>query len=705
MPSNFKLQSQASSLHPGARKSKKQKHQFVIAAPCVKGAHDAPLSFVRVQLLQRRRPPYNYYAMSKITRHEPLLLIFFNIVITSCFLSCSSLTDSQTLLTLKQSLSNPTALANWDDRTPPCNENGANWNGVLCHRGKIWGLKLEDMGLQGNIDITILKELREMRTLSLMRNNLEGPMPDLRQLGNGALRSVYLSNNRFSGEIPTDAFDGMTSLRKLLLADNQFNGPIPESLTRLSRLVELRLEGNKFEGQIPDFQQKDLASFNVSNNALFGSIPPALRELDPSSFSAPPPGNDSAGSGSSNSTLVIASATTVSVVAIAAVVAAIFVIERKRKRERGVSIENPPPLPPPSSNLQKTSGIRESGQCSPSSTEAVVGGKKPEIKLSFVRDDVERFDLHDLLRASAEILGSGCFGSSYKASLSTGAMMVVKRFKQMNNVGREEFQEHMRRLGRLRHPNLLPLVAYYYRKEEKLLVHEFVPKRSLAVNLHGHQALGQPSLDWPSRLKIVKGVAKGLQYLYRELPSLIAPHGHIKSSNVLLNESLEPVLADYGLIPVMNQESAQELMIAYKSPEFLQLGRITKKTDVWSLGVLILEIMTGKFPANFLQQGKKADGDLASWVNSVLANGDNRTEVFDKEMADERNSEGEMVKLLKIGLACCEEEVEKRLDLKEAVEKIEEVKERDGDEDFYSSYASEADLRSPRGKSDEFTFS
>lgn len=285
MPSNFKLQSQASSLHSGARKSKKQKHQFVIAAPCVKGAHDAPLSFVRVQLLQRRRPPYNYYAMSKITRHEPLLLIFFNIVITSCFLSCSSLTDSQTLLTLKQSFSNPTALANWDDRTPPCNENGANWNGVLCHRGKIWGLKLEDMGLQGNIDITILKELREMRTLSLMRNNLEGPMPDLRQLGNGALRSVYLSNNRFSGEIPTDAFDGMTSLRKLLLADNQFNGPIPESLTRLSRLVELRLEGNKFEGQIPDFQQKDLASFNVSNNALFGSISPALRELDPSSFS------------------------------------------------------------------------------------------------------------------------------------------------------------------------------------------------------------------------------------------------------------------------------------------------------------------------------------------------------------------------------------------------------------------------------------
>jgi hypothetical protein len=102
-----------------------------------------------------------------------------------------------------------------------------------------------------------------------------------------------------------------------------------------------------------------------------------------------------------------------------------------------------------------------------------------------VRDDREKFDLPDLLKASAEILGSGCFGSSYKAALNSGTMMVVKRFKQMNNVGKEEFQEHMRRLGRLKHSNLLPLVAYYYRKEEKLLITDFVEKGSLAVHLHG----------------------------------------------------------------------------------------------------------------------------------------------------------------------------------------------------------------------------
>lgn len=108
-----------------------------------------------------------------------------------------------------------------------------------------------------------------------------------------------------------------------------------------------------------------------------------------------------------------------------------------------------------------------------------------KLQLSFVSDYRERFNLQDLLRASAEVLGSGNFGSSYKANIMNGQALVVKRYKQMNSVGREEFNEHTRRLGRLKHPNLLPLVAYYYRKEEKLLVYDFVPNGSLASHLHG----------------------------------------------------------------------------------------------------------------------------------------------------------------------------------------------------------------------------
>ncbi|KAK3180697.1 hypothetical protein Dsin_000086 [Dipteronia sinensis] len=680
--------------------------------------------------------------MALTFKHKPLFLLIFLFHHIIFFLPCLSLpTDSAALknilLRFKSSLSNTEALLNWDGKSPPCNkENNTtlNWKGVFCSNGYIRGIQLPNMGLKGTVDLSLLVDLKEdLRSLNFADNSLQGPLPDLNIFG--ALKSAFLSNNQFSGTIPDDAFKGMGSLKKLHLDNNTFTGPIPKSLTNLANLIELKLQDNKFEGQIPDFQDPKLQVFNVSNNNLVGTIPPSLSKMDPSFFTgnkglsqssqATPTPADS-GSDTKNpesesntknleseskgtSTLTIVLAAVGSLLGLAIVVAILFILCRKQRRKTSLSIETPLP-----SNLQKKTGIRETDRPTKSSSEGSVGaggsnrGKKAaeSTKLSFVRDDREMFDLQDLLKASAEILGSGCFGSSYKAALPSGHMMVVKRFKQMNNVGREEFQEHMRRIGRLRHPNLLPLVSYYYRKEEKLLISDFVDRGSLAVHLHGYQALGQPSLEWATRLKVIKGVAKGLGYLYKELPSLIAPHGHMKSSNVLLNEAYEPFLTDYGLTPVINQESAQDLMVAYKSPEFLQQGRITKKTDVWGLGILILEILTGKFPSNFLQQGKqKTDVDLANWVNSVVESGDNNiSQVFDKDMGGTNNSKGEMMKLLNIALACCEAEVEKRLDIKEAVEKIEELKERDGEDDFYSSCASEADIKSSRGKSDDFAF-
>lgn len=114
------------------------------------------------------------------------------------------------------------------------------------------------------------------------------------------------------------------------------------------------------------------------------------------------------------------------------------------------------------------------------------GSSEKSGKLYFVRNDRERFELQDLLRASAEVLGSGSFGSSYKAVLLLGGpALVVKRYRQMSNVGKEDFYVHMRKLGALSHPNLLPLVAFYYKKEEKLLISDFAHNGSLASHLHG----------------------------------------------------------------------------------------------------------------------------------------------------------------------------------------------------------------------------
>jgi ABC-type multidrug transport system fused ATPase/permease subunit len=111
--------------------------------------------------------------------------------------------------------------------------------------------------------------------------------------------------------------------------------------------------------------------------------------------------------------------------------------------------------------------------------------KNKDEDLTFVSNERVEFDLQDLLRASAEVLGSGSFGSTYKAMVLSGPVVVVKRFKHMNKVGKKEFYDHMRRLGSLAHPNLLPLVAFYYGKEEKLLIHDFAENGSLASHLHG----------------------------------------------------------------------------------------------------------------------------------------------------------------------------------------------------------------------------
>lgn len=164
-----------------------------------------------------------------------------------------------------------------------------------------------------------------------------------------------------------------------------------------------------------------------------------------------------------------------------------------------------------------------------------------------------------------------------------------------------------------------------------------------------------------------------MAYLYKELPTSTLPHGHLKSSNVVLDKNYEPLLADYALAAVMDKDHAQQLMAAYKSPESTQSEGVTRKSDVWSLGILILEVLTGQFPASYLKQGRGPSSDLATWVSSVVRE-EWKAEVLDKEMGClERHGEGQMLRLLKIGMCCCEWDVAKRWDLREAVERIQEL--------------------------------
>ncbi|KAK4427505.1 Pollen receptor-like kinase [Sesamum alatum] len=636
---------------------------------------------------------------SSTTTTTTTRFLIVNIIVVAfslCFCGAQlNINEAEALIKFKSSLINADpALADWKPSSPPCSKiGGGHWVGVLCtNNGNVYGLQLEKMGLKGKIDVDSLAPLPYLRTISFMGNSFEGPMPDWKKIG--ALKALFLSNNQFSGDIPGDAFKGMTSLKKVYLSNNKFTGHIPTSLES-PKLIELKLENNQFTGTIPAISSDNLKLLNLSHNQLEGPIPGPLLKMDPSGFSgnkelcgkpavesdcnAPPDDAEpSADKSKSSSTATIAIIVASVVVGLFVLILLFVLISRKNRgtqppafagtvdgrgtdaaaagaatatqvvSREAAPIPTPTPTPSPPTTTRKSEP--QSG------------------KLSFVREDRAKFDLQDLMRASAEVLGSGNFGASYKAVLVEGEAVVVKRFKQMNSVGREDFHEHMRRLGRLSHPNLLPLVAYLYRKDEKLFVLDYVHNGSLAARLHSKHSAEKPGLNWPSRLKIIKGVTKGVVYLHNELPSLSVPHGHLKSSNVLLDKDLNPLLMDYTLAPVVNASQVHQILVAFKSPEYAQHGRTTKKTDVWCLGVLILEILTGKF----LAQGSTAD--LTAWINAIV--GEDRSKVLDKEMEIGKEScRPEIDKLLQIGIACCQEDQEKRWDLEEAVHKIEQVQE------------------------------
>ncbi|XP_078443069.1 pollen receptor-like kinase 1 [Wolffia australiana] len=579
------------------------------------------------------------------------------------------------------------ALGDWTSvaNAGPClGGRRGNWTGVYCEDGKVIKLVLENMALSGALDFAPLAELQELRSLSLMNNSFDGALPSLRGLL--GLRSLYLARNQFSGDIAADAFAGMNSVWALHLEHNSFAGAIPASLTALPNLAELSLQDNAFSGRLPEFKFGPRLKLNVSYNRLEGPIPASLSAADPSSFAgneglcgavlgvACAPSSAKRPPSTGHAAVIWAAAAVVGVG-----IAAVCLVGRRRRGRRRLEERQ---LGRPTS----------SGTKKPSSSSAGGGGKdaEEETKLVVIRErNNEKIDLQSLLGAPAEAMASGGL-RTFKVILPAGPAVAVKRYAEMNGMDREKFHEHMRRLGALSHPNLLPLLAYNYRKKEKLLVTDYVPNGSLHDLLHGSRSSErQVGPDWGTRLRILKGAARGLLYLCREMPMLTTPHGHLKASNVLLDGAMQPLLGEYGLSPVLNPSHAHMELAVYRSPEFAHHGRITKKSDVWTLGVLILEVLTGKDPDRHARRshgGPDASDDsssathdengaaeLAAWAESMVRE-EREEELFDEVLPTSGTAASDMRRLLRVALACCEPDVGDRWDVAEAWSRIDELR-------------------------------
>ncbi|XP_023546614.1 pollen receptor-like kinase 3 [Cucurbita pepo subsp. pepo] len=606
-------------------------------------------------------------------------IVFLFLLLGGLPLSCP-LSEKEALLKLKQSFTHSGSLNSWNADSVPCS---ARWTGIICNKGVITGLHLSGLQLSGTIDVEALIQLPRLRTISLIDNKFTGPIPEFNKIG--VLKALLLTRNQFFGDIPDDFFSTLTSLKKVYLSSNNFSGNIPNSLAQLSHLLELHLDRNQFSGPLPNLKYASIiTSLDVSNNNLQGQIPDSLSKFDAKAFAGneglcgnplpkscednasppPPPGESQA----NISKLVVASLIAVVVF----LMVFIFLSASKRRedefsmlgrdREEVVEVHVP-------GSAQDRQSIRRGGGDSRRGSKQ---GKAGMTDLVVINDERGTFGMADLMKAAAEVLGNGGLGSAYKAVMSNGLSVVVKRMREMNKIGKDGFDAEMRRLGRLRHQNILTPLAYHYRREEKLVVSEYVPKGSLLYVLHGDRGACHADLDWETRLIIVKGIASGLGFLHSEFATYDLPHGNLKSSNVLLCDDYEPLLSDYAFHPLINPSNASQAMFAYKAPEYAQNQEVSPKSDVYCLGIIILEIMTSKFPSQYLTNGKGGT-DVVQWVSSAVAE-KREAELIDPEIANDAPDElDRMVQLLTIGADCTHATPQQRPDMKEAIRRIEEI--------------------------------
>jgi Protein tyrosine and serine/threonine kinase/Leucine rich repeat N-terminal domain len=438
-----------------------------------------------------------------------VLLFFFLSFIPLAFSNSdphgATMSDAVALLHLKESFANTSTLSTWSEATNPCDQTST-WHGVVCDAGNLIGLRLSGLGLGGQIDVDALLQFNGLRSISFENNLFTGPLPAFERLT--ALKSIYLSDNQFSGTLPENFFIHLVHLKKLWLDGNLITGSIPPSLGNATNLIELHIERNKFEGTLPSIiPPPSLSSFNVSYNDLEGTIPDGFKKFDLSSFKENPylcstqtanqPCEKPQITPTSSKNII--SICIIAMVAMALLVATLQSFQKNCSRpsvtlgvERDLECDKVHITKKAQSNSRRNSfsltlWSRRSSSVHSVSKEVDGTAGLATGDLIIVNQNKGVFGMLDLMKAAAEVLGSGGIGSVYKAVLANGVVVAVKRVKDMNRVAKEVFDMEMRRLGGLRHPNVLSPLAYNFRKDEKLLISEFIPKGSLLYVLHGEK--------------------------------------------------------------------------------------------------------------------------------------------------------------------------------------------------------------------------
>nr|AMM43018.1 LRR-RLK [Vernicia montana] len=451
----------------------------------------------------------------------------------------------------------------------PC----SSWIGVTCVSSKVYSIALPNFNLSG--------------TLSPSVANL------------ASLHQIKLGGNNLSGQIPTN-WTNLTSLKTLDLSDNNIYPPVP----KFSRTVDVVIAGNPL--LTGDKSKPDTPSPN--NNPSSGS-----------SDSPDTPSSPTKGTGSSVESTKQKSTKRSTFVAIVAPVASVAVVafliiplsiyyckKRKDTFQAPSSLVIHPRDPSDSDNMVKivvanhtngsTSTVTGSGSASRNSSgigeSHVIEAGNLVISVQVLRNVTKNF-------ASENELGRGGFGVVYKGELDDGTKIAVKRMEAgvISNKAFDEFQAEIAVLSKVRHRHLVSLLGYSIEGNERILVYEYMPQGALSKHLFHWKSLKLEPLSWKRRLNIALDVARGVEYLHN-LAHRSFIHRDLKSSNILLGDDFRAKVSDFGLVKLApDGEKSVVTRLAgtfgYLAPEYAVTGKITTKADVFSFGVVLMELLTG----------------------------------------------------------------------------------------------------------------
>ncbi|GJS76708.1 probable LRR receptor-like serine/threonine-protein kinase IRK [Tanacetum coccineum] len=548
--------------------------------------------------------------------------------------------------------------------------------------GKFSSLRLLNMSknsLIGEIPETIGK-LKALSTLDLSENQLNGSIPV--EIGGAAsLKDLILSRNYLSGSIPS-SIGTCSSLTSLILSRNSLSGQVPVAMSKLAGLQYVDLSFNKLTGALPKplGNLVHLVSFNVSHNQLQGELPAGsfFNTISPSSVTGNPTLCGAAVNRSCptvlpkpivlnpNSTgtdpdsipqplgrkkILLSISALIAIGAAAVIVIGIIFITVLNLRVRSTMSRSAAAVP--------LSG----GDYSSSHTTDTNSGKL----VMFSGEPDFSTGAHALLNKDCE-LGRGGFGAVYRTVLGDGRSVAIKKLTVSSLVkSQDDFEREVKKLGKIHHPNLVALEGYYWTPSLQLLIYEYVSGGNLYKHLHeGEDEDGnRSSLTWNERFNIILGIAKSLAHLHH----LNVIHYNIKSSNVLIDGLGEPKVADFGLarlLPMLDRyvlSSKIQSALGYMAPEFAcKTVKITEKCDVYGFGVLLLEIVTGRRPVEYMEDDVVI---LCDMVRGALEEG-RVDECIDERLQGKFPAE-EAIPVMKLGLICTSQVPSNRPDMAEVI--------------------------------------